>query len=527
MFSGKHFQVTAISDFFEKKLLVSFLILVQDLQRGANLTNSVREHRLTQHILTYFSMKWKNSALAVLSCAVVSTQIHAADWDGSADFGGTYLSGNSDLLSLYGGIEGIRTGDGDELILGLEGVYQESAGNKDSEWVRGYSQYNKEIGGGWYYGLFSELLHDDVADLDYRLTVNPVLGYYVFKTDRASLALEGGPAFVTERQAGNRNSYLALRFAERFEYKFTEDTRFWQSLEYLPEAGDFGNYVLFGEAGIETMISDNWSVKTFVQNRYDNQPEGGLERNDFGWYVALSYNLGKTHDQDAAEIADSATAVLDKAGSNWSWVGTAGASYLTGNTETTLISGALDGMRRWDGKEMGAGVFGGYAEVANAKTAEQYGAYLFYNVDLVDPWYAGIRFDYLSDAFADIDYQIGIGPYLGYRVIDTATTSLKLEVGANYIWEDQGGSDSYIAARFGEYFEHQLTASTKVYQSFEYFAEFGDWDNYNLVNKAGFDTTIFNGISWTNGIVHTYDNTPAPGFKESDLSVVSGLKWEF
>ena len=453
--------------------------------------------------------------------------ISGRDWSGGVDFGGTYLQGNSDVLHLYGGIEAISHGVGDELILGLEGVYGKSNGVKDAEWVRAYSQYTREIAEPFYYGMFSDFLHDDIADLRYRFTINPLFGMYVFKNERSSLAIEAGPAFVIEEQAGISDSYFALRFAERFEFKLSDRTRFWQSLEYMPEVSDFGNYILIGEAGIETLLGRNVSLKTFVQNRYDNQPAPGIERNDFGFFLALSFSPDKAESFGGGGGKSGKAIALDTVSSDWLWVGTAGASILSGNTDSTLISAAFDGIRRGNGTETGLGVYGGYAEVSNVTTAEQYGAYLFHNVDVTPRVYVGGRLSYLHDSIANIEYQVAAGMHVGYRIIDTDRTHLKAEVGGAYVFEKQNGSDSYFAVRAGEYFDHQFNDTCKFFQSFEYFGEAADLGNYTILNKVGIDTAIFNGWAWTNAIVHSYDNTPAAGFVRNDVAIISGLKKSF
>ena len=450
--------------------------------------------------------------------------ISGRDWSGSVDLGGTYLQGNSDVLHLYGGIEAISRGIDDEWLLGLKGAYGKSNGIKNTEWIRAYSQYTKEIADPYYYGLFTGFLHDEIADLRYRFTINPLFGMYVFKNDRSSLAVEAGPALVIEEQRGISDTYFSLRFAERFEYKLSDRTRFWQSLEYMPEVSDFGNYILIGEAGIETLLSRNISLKTFVQNRYDNQPAPGIGRNDFGFFLALSFSPDKA---DSFGGGGGKSAVLDTVSSDWLWTGTAGASILSGNTDSTLISAALDGIRRGDGSETGMGVYGGYAEISNVTTAEKYGAYFFHNADITPRVYAGGRLGYLHDSIANLEYQVMAGMHIGYRFIDTDRTHLKAEVGTAYVWEQQNGSNDYFAVRAGEYFDHQFTDSCRFFQSFEYFAEAADFSNYTILNKVGIDTAIFNGWAWSNAIVHSYDNTPAAGFVRNDIAIISGLKKTF
>ncbi len=441
-------------------------------------------------------------------------------WSGGVDIGGSYLSGNSDVQQIYAGIKGEREVDDSTLRLGLEGVYGKTNGIKDKEWIHGYTQYNYNFAEPFYGGLFTDFWHDEVADLSYRFRVNPLLGYYVFKNELSTLALEAGPAYVWQEQGGITDGYLALRFAQRYERKVGDHSRVWQSFEWTPEASDFGNYLLIGEAGIQTWVSPYVSVKAFAQNRYDSEPDAGKEENDLGVFLALSY--GAVRPDVAAEAGES------KPDDAWKFSGTAGATMLSGNTDSDTFTAALDGARRWDGREAGVGTGATYAKTAGVKTAQQVATYGFYNYDISERAYAGVRIDGFHDTIADLDYRVTVGPHFGYRVIDTDRTQLKLEAGPGYTFEKQSGiSDTYMAYRFGESLEHQFNDTFKVFQSFNYTGSFDDSDDYLMINKVGFDAALWSGWAWTSSYVHTYDNTPAAGLKDTDTAIVSGLKWTF
>lgn len=70
----------------------------------------------------------------------------------------------------------------------------------------------------------------------------------------------------------------------------TKTAKLVQSLEYVPEAGDFSNYLLTGEAGIEAAISEHLNLRVVVQDKYDSTPAEGAEYND----VSLIAGLGLT-----------------------------------------------------------------------------------------------------------------------------------------------------------------------------------------------------------------------------------------
>lgn len=445
-------------------------------------------------------------------------------WKSTLDFGGVYRDGNSDVVNLRGSWEAEKEEDLDTWLLGLEGAYGKANGILDTRWGRGYGEWNRELSGPWYTGLYGEVLHDEPADLDYRATINPLLGYVVWEEDKSSLVLEAGPAYVIEKQGGLSDRYIALRFTETFEYYFNERMRAWQSLEFSPQIDDFNNYQLIGEAGIETVLSDRWSIKTYYQTRYDNDPAAGRESGDSGAYLALSYGVGKMGTAGNAAAAETA---LKEAGTGWNWVATLGASYLRGNADTTLIRSGLHALKNDDNRETGLGFSLGYSEVDSATTANRYDAYAFHNRDLSPRWYLGARTNYQRDQIAGLDYRIDVGPHLGYRIIDTEKTELRVEGGLSYTLEEQGRRDEFVSFRFGQFLKHQLTDRTDLVQSIEYLSGLDDFSNWNGTATLGIESAVTDRLKWSNEIVYDYDNVPAAGFEEADLSIISGVKWGF
>ena len=50
---------------------------------------------------------------------------------------------------------------------------------------------------------------DNIADVDYRVTVSPGLGYFLMKEADASLSAEIGPGYLWEKVAGVEDDYAS------------------------------------------------------------------------------------------------------------------------------------------------------------------------------------------------------------------------------------------------------------------------------------------------------------------------------
>ena len=223
--------------------------------------------------------------------APVPVPVKVPAWDTSAALGFTLTRGNSDTLLLTGNILTAKKWDKNELSFGSDGAYGENNGDKNAESLHGFGQYNRLFTERIYGYLRLDGLHDAIADVDYRFTFGPGVGYYFIKEENTKLSGEFGPAFIVEKLGDTTKGYLTLRLAERFEQKLNARAKIWQTLEILPQVDDFNNYILNAELGVETSLTDKLSLRTYLQDGYDNQPASGRDKNDLKLVTAIAYKF--------------------------------------------------------------------------------------------------------------------------------------------------------------------------------------------------------------------------------------------
>ena len=212
-------------------------------------------------------------------------------WESSAAIGLTLARGNSDLLLFTGNVKAVRKTKENEWAFGADATYGENNSVKSAELFHAFGQYNRVFENNFYAYARVDGLHDSIADLKYRLLISPGAGYYFIKNEKTQLSGEVGPGFIYERQGGNTHSYLTLRVAERLEHKFNDRTRLWQSLEFLPQVDNFNNYIINAEIGIDTALTKKLSLRTYVQDTYDNEPAPLRKKNDVKLVTALAYTF--------------------------------------------------------------------------------------------------------------------------------------------------------------------------------------------------------------------------------------------
>lgn len=215
-------------------------------------------------------------------------------WDFSAAAGLTLTRGNSKTLLFTANVLGIKKWDEaqNELDLGADGVYGENNSVKNAESVHGFGQYNRLFTDRWFGYLRVEGLHDAIADIRYRITVSPGVGYYFIKETNTTLRAEVGPGYIYEKDTdGPHHSYMTLRLAERFEHKINEHARVYESVEVLPQVDRFSNYIINGEVGVETTMTKKLSLLTYVQDTYHSEPADSRLKNDIKLVSAIKYKF--------------------------------------------------------------------------------------------------------------------------------------------------------------------------------------------------------------------------------------------
>jgi putative salt-induced outer membrane protein len=221
-------------------------------------------------------------------------------WDTSATAGINLTRGNSRTLLANGRILTERKWDQNEVRFGADANYGENEitttnNTKKMETnvqnARVFAEYRRLLTDRLFAYLNGELLTDDIADIDYRLTVGPGLGYYFIKTDQATLSGEIGTAYIREKIEGTTDDRMVLRVAERGEAKISPTAKVWESVEYLPAFEDFGLYLLNSEIGVEAIMTSRMSLTLSAQDKYNSQPAPGRDQNDIMVVGGVTWKL--------------------------------------------------------------------------------------------------------------------------------------------------------------------------------------------------------------------------------------------
>ena len=241
------------------------------------------------------------ACVAVMACQAVAGEDEG--WQTSVALGATLTSGNSETLNANASIVAKRETEKQGFRIGAEGTYAETEVTRvvdgvtrtetdtTAEKAKGFASYKWKFGSTYAYSDNS-VLHDDLANLDYRAILGAGLGQQLVDGDAAKVSVELGGAYVREEFTTNvTDDYFALRFAARHDHKLSETSAIWESVEIIPRADDFGDYLLTAEAGVEAALNSSMNLRLVVQDAYDSEPPIGTDENDLSVVMSLVCKL--------------------------------------------------------------------------------------------------------------------------------------------------------------------------------------------------------------------------------------------
>lgn len=212
-------------------------------------------------------------------------------WKSSISAGVTLTRGNKNTTLVTGDFLTQKKTLTDEFMLGAGLAYGRQDDHDTANNYKAHIQWNHLFSPRFFGYLRADGLQDRIKDIDYRVTVGPGAGYYLIKTTNTTLAIEGGVGFEAQRLGGEDQNFATWRLADRFEHKFGDRARLWQSCEIIPQIDNLENFVVNFEIGLETAITKSFSQKTYLVESYANRPAAGRVKNDIKLVAGLAYKF--------------------------------------------------------------------------------------------------------------------------------------------------------------------------------------------------------------------------------------------
>jgi putative salt-induced outer membrane protein YdiY len=244
-------------------------------------------------------MKHSKFVLVAALATVFTAQAEEnTGWQTSAQVNVSVNKGNSDTLLAGGSIMTLKKWDKNEFTAKADAVYgnnrDQTTGDRTTT-AQNYGvgmQYNRLVTDRFFFLGVADARQDRVADIKYRVTFSPGVGYYVIKNERTTLSFEAGPGLVLE-QFENQPSqrYFTIRLGEKFTHKFNDRVRLVQDLDFTPQVDNFSNYVINASATVEADLTTKLSTTVTLSDTYRGEPAPGRKANDLRLLAGIKYRF--------------------------------------------------------------------------------------------------------------------------------------------------------------------------------------------------------------------------------------------
>lgn len=253
-------------------------------------------------------IKWFSLAILTLPILSASAQTPAVTnappkpkWVSDVSAGVTLTRGNSDTTLATLTANADRKTDENEWNFGGNATYGKAkvtAGGTtiDSTTAQNadaFLQYNQLFTPRFYWYARIEGYHDDIADIHYRLTIGPGVGYYFIKQTNIDFSAEAGPAYISEHLGSQQLDFATLRVSEKFHFQLSDRARIWETAEIDPDVGNISNYIITSEVGVEADLNaaKNLSLQVYWDDSFNSKPVPGRQKNDAKFVAALDYKF--------------------------------------------------------------------------------------------------------------------------------------------------------------------------------------------------------------------------------------------
>lgn len=174
------------------------------------------------------------------------------------------------LSWVYGRTDGDESGN--QLQSGVRGTYEIG------------SRLELYLGIGYGYDLY--------AGVKRRFEELGGLSVTVVESTRHRLLFEGGVSFFQETTTEDRDQwFVAGRGAVEYRFQFTEKASVQQSLEYLANLENGGDYRLNSETALVAPLAGIFALKASYVIRYRGQPPAGFETTDTVFRTGIQVTL--------------------------------------------------------------------------------------------------------------------------------------------------------------------------------------------------------------------------------------------
>jgi len=232
------------------------------------------------------------SILAIALMLSCFCSILAEDWKQSLSLGFNLARGNTENTQFNTRYDAKKKREKDSISVKVAANFGEDDVQKNTDNYLVGAQYNRTISQRYFWLINSSYEVDNIADLDYRFQLSPGLGYKLIEKKNNTLDIEAGLGYQSQQyDSQSKEDNVAYRAAEKWDYQLSETSSLWQSAEISGAVDEGDDYIIKAVIGIQSKVAGNLNLKSFIQDKYTNDPANNKKKNDISFNTVLVYSF--------------------------------------------------------------------------------------------------------------------------------------------------------------------------------------------------------------------------------------------
>ena len=218
-------------------------------------------------------------------------------WEGNANIGFSFTSGNSNYTTMATGLRAVKTGGRDNLTIYARSLWNSNRGGgrmvttQNAFW--GGARYDRNVGRKLFGFVSYDFERDRPKKLNFRSVAGGGLGRHSIKNETTELDLIVGAAWNRTWQVGSNTDTPEALAGATFKHRFHEKLRYQNTITYFQNVTDRAEYRLIFDSTLSVDVTKRIGVFITVGDRFNNDPFGTSRKNDFLFTTGMKWNFGK------------------------------------------------------------------------------------------------------------------------------------------------------------------------------------------------------------------------------------------
>lgn len=221
----------------------------------------------------------------------------AEGWEGNANIGFSYTSGNSNTTTMSTGLRAVKAGGHDNLTVYVRSLWHSNRGDgrmtttQNAFW--GGARYDRNAGDKAFGFVSYDFESDRPKQLNFRSVAGGGIGHHTVKNDRTQIDLLLGAAWNRTWQPGKNTDTPEALIGSTVKHKFHDRLRFQKTFTYFQNASDINEHRFIFDATLTMDVTKRVGVYITLGDRFNNDPLGDARKNDMLFTTGMKWNFGR------------------------------------------------------------------------------------------------------------------------------------------------------------------------------------------------------------------------------------------